>query len=69
MSNIKQETLFEKQPIPVSIEGTKKILSQMENCTCIIFPKNDKKGTGFVCKIPFLGNYLPVLFINNQCIE
>ena len=69
MSDIKQETLIEKQPIPVSIEGTKKILSQMENCTCIIFPENGKKGTGFVCKIPFLDYYLPVLITNNHVLN
>ena len=66
MSDIKQETLNEKQPIPVSIEGTKKILSQMEKCTCIIYPENGKKGTGFICKIPFLGDDLPVLITNSH---
>ena len=69
MSDIKQETLNEKQPIPVSIEGTKKILSQMEKCNCIIYPENGKKGTGFICKIPFLGDYLPVLITNNHVLN
>ena len=48
MSDFKQEKLIEDQPIPVSLEGTKKILSQMENCTCIIYKENGKKGTGFL---------------------
>ena len=51
-SNIINETLIENQPIPVDIEGTKFILSQMENCICKIYQK-DRKGTGFFCKIPF----------------
>ena len=69
MSDIKQETLFYDQPIPVSIEGTKEILSQMEKCTCIIYPENDKKGTGFFCKIPFFNNNLTVLITNNHVLN
>jgi len=33
-SNIRKEILIEDQPIPVSIQGTKKILFQLENCIC-----------------------------------
>ena len=69
MSDIEQETLFDEQPIPVPIEGIRKILFQMENCTCKIYPENGKKGTGFFCKIPFLNNYLPVLITNNHVLN
>jgi len=54
MSDIRQETLFEKQPIPVSIEGMRKILYQLKYCTCKIYPKNGKKGTGFFVKFHLL---------------
>ena len=44
--NIK-ETLIEDQPIPIDIEGTKLILSQMENCICKIVKDDGSKGTVF----------------------
>ena len=69
MSEIIQEKLIEEQPIPVSIEGTKKILFQMENCICKIYLKNGEKGTGFFCKIPFNNNILPVLITNNHILN
>ena len=69
MSAINQEKLVEEQPRPVSIEGTREILSQMENCTCIIYKEDGKKGTGFFCKIPFLNNLLPVLITNNHILD
>ena len=47
MSDITQEILIKEQPIPVSKEGTKTILSQMENCICQIYKKNGSIGTGF----------------------
>ena len=69
MSDIEKETLIEDQPIPVSIEGTKEIYTQMKECTCMIYPENGQKGTGFFCKIPFLKNDLPVLITNNHVLN
>ena len=69
MSDIKQEKLIKEQPIPVSIEGTKKILFQMENCICKIYIKNGEIGTGFICNIPFNNNLLPVLITNNHVLN
>ena len=69
MSDIKQEKLIEEQPIPVSNEGNKTILFQMENCICKIYLKNIEKGTGFFCKIPFNNNLLPVLITNNHVLN
>ena len=69
MSDIRQEQLIEDQPIPVSIEGTKKILFQMENCICKIYLDDGKKGTGFFCKIPFNNDLLPVLITNNHLLN
>ena len=69
-SSIIKETLIENQPMPVDIEGTKLILSQLENCICKIY-KNGKKGTGFFCKIPFpdKNNLLNVLITNNHILN
>ena len=33
--------------IPVSIEGTEKILFQMKNCVCKIYKNEGINGTGF----------------------
>ena len=41
----------------------------MENCVCIIYLENGRKGTGFFSKIPFLNNYLPVLITNNHVLN
>ena len=69
MSDIKQEKLIKEQPIPVSLENTKKILFQMENCICKIYMNNGGIGTGFLCKIPFNNNLLPVLITNNHVLN
>ena len=68
--SIIKEALIENQPNPVDIEGTKKILSQMENCICKIY-QDGKKGTGFFCKIPFpdKNNLLNVLITNNHILN
>ena len=70
-SSIINEGLIEDQPNPVDIEGTKKILYQMENCICRIYKSNGKKGTGFFCKIPFpdKNNLLPFLITNNHILN
>ena len=68
-SNIIKEVLIEDQPIPVSIEGIKKILFQLENCICQIYQKNGGKGTGFFCKILFQNKLLPVLITNNLVLN
>ena len=69
-SNIIKDANNESQLIPVDIEGTKKILSQMENCICKI-DQNGKKGTGFFCKIPFPdnNNLLNVLITNYHILN
>jgi len=64
-----KEKLVLEHSIPVSIEGTKKILFQMENCICKIFQKNGNIGTGFFCKIPFNNDFLPVLITNNHILD
>ena len=71
MSDNIKETLIEDQPTPVDIEGTKLILSQMENCICKIIKDDGKKGTGFFCIIPFpeRNNLLNVLITNNHILN
>ena len=64
--NINKEQDIASSPEPVSYEGTKKILDQMDNSVCRIF--NGKKGTGFFTKIPYNNKLLPVLITNNHII-
>ena len=68
MSDVIKEKLLEPYPVPVTIEQTKKILKQMENCICKII-NSDGKGTGFFCYIPFENKKLPVLITNNHVIN
>ena len=64
MESIKLEDIIEKSPIPVSIEGTSKILFQMKNSICKIYSKNDKKGTGFFLKLSFENKILYYIITN-----
>ena len=58
MSEIIKESMIKEQPIPVTLEGTRIILNQMENCICKIYKDNGAIGTGFFCEIPFMIFYL-----------
>ena len=69
MSDIIKESLIQDKPIPVSLEGTKKILYQMENCICKIYCDNGKLGTGFLSKIRFQNKLLPVLITSNHVLN
>ena len=63
-----KETILDNYPTFVTIEKTKKILDQMQNCVCKI--KNMKgNGTGFFCKIPVENGEMPVLMTNNHLID
>ena len=71
MKEIENEGYIENSPIPMSIEETKTILKQMENCICLISKKDGHKGTGFLCNIPFPNekNLLPFLITNNHILK
>ena len=70
MSDIIKESLNQDQLLPVSIEGTRTILYQMENCICKIYKENGGIGTGFFCEIPFINNnLLKVLITNNHLLN
>ena len=69
-----KEKNIEDYPIPVTLESTKTILSQMEKNVCKIYMDNGIKGTGFFCKVPYKGKYgfdasLSVLITNNHFID
>jgi len=71
MSDNIEEALIEDQPAPIDLEGTKMILSQMENCICKIVKDDGKKGTGFFCKFSFLDehNLFLALITNNHILN
>ena len=69
MDDIKKEILLEKYPRPISIEGTKKILNQMEHNICKIYKNDGGKGTGFFCKIHYNNEIIPVMMTNNHVID
>ena len=69
MDEIKKEMLLEKYPRPISIEGTKKILSQMENNICKIYKNDGGKGTGFFCNINYNNKIIPIMMTNNHVID
>ena len=66
-SGIIPEKYLKDSPKPVTIEGTRTILKQMENFVCKISGYN---GTGFFCKIkdPYTNNFKNVLFTNNHIL-
>ena len=67
MEENKKEKYINISPEPVSLEGTKNILNQMNKCVCIIY--NDCEGTGFFTKIPFNNKLLPVLISNYHILN
>ena len=69
MEEVKKEKEIKNSPNPVSIQGTKTILFQMQNCICKIIKSDGITGTGFFCKIPFKTNLLPVLITNNHVLS
>ena len=63
---MKEEKLINTSAEPVTFEGTKRILDQMNKCVCKIYNKGE--GTGFFTKIPFDNILLPVLITNNHVL-
>jgi hypothetical protein len=63
-----QEKYLKISPEPISVEGTKTILNQMQNFICKICGNN---GTGFFCKIknPEKNDFMNVLFTNNHVLS
>ncbi len=67
MEDSEKEKFITASPEPVSFEGIKKILYQMNNCVCRIY--NNGEGTGFFTKIPYKNKLLSVLITNNHVID
>ena len=65
------EKYIEDYPIPITLESTEIILSQMKSSVCKIYLDNGNKGTGFFCKVPFPGhiNLRSFLVTNNHVIH
>ena len=61
MEDEQKEKYISTSPEPLFIEGTKKILNQMQKCVCKIYNGENGAGTGFFTKIPYKSNLLPVL--------
>ena len=61
--------MIDDYPKPISIEGTKKIVRQMENNICKIYKNDGIKGTGFFCKIKYNNNIIPVMVTNHHVIN
>ena len=67
MDNSK-EKYIDSLPIPVSFEGTQKIIEQMNSGICLISNDN-RKGIGFFVEIPYKFNLLHALITSNQVIN
>ena len=66
---IQKEVISELYPKAVTIEGTKKILEQMEKCICKIYRNDGNKGTGFFCNINYENKTIPVMMTNFHIID
>ena len=64
-----KEKYISNSPEPLSIEGTKEILFQMQKCVCKIYNGEKGAGTGFFTKIPYKSNLLPTLITANHVIN
>ena len=64
-----KEIYNEKYPKIISLEGTKKILEQMEKGICKIYKKDEEKGTGFFCNIKYENKNISVLMTNYHVID
>ena len=58
-----------RQPKSIQIEESRTIISQLENCICLINPKKGGTGTGFFCRIPFHNDSLNILITNNHVLD
>ena len=54
MEEINEEKDLKKSIIPISIEQTEKIVTQMKKSVCKIYKEGN--GTGFFCKFPLLNS-------------
>ena len=71
MSEYINEKLLEDYPTYISIEQTKTILEQLENCICRIYMNDGGKGTGFFCNIKYknANKSFPALITNYHVLN
>ena len=71
MSEYINEKLLEDYPTYISIEQTKTILEQLENCICRIYMNDGGKGTGFFCNIKYenTNKSFPALITNYHVLN
>ena len=66
-----EEKYLEGYPIPITLENTKIIISQMQKSICKIYMDNGDKGTGFFCRVPYPDktHSINCLMTNNHIID
>ena len=71
MSVIKEDKLIDEYPSSITIDETRKILDQLENCIFKIFINDGGTATGFFCYIKYKDSNIsiPVLFTNNYVLK
>ena len=69
MSEDQNEKLLKDYPSYITIDQTKAILNQLENCICKIFVDDGSKATGFFCNIKHKNIDIPVLITNNHVLN
>ena len=69
MSEDKKEKLLAGYPSYITIDQTKTILNQLENCICKIFVDDGSKATGFFCNLKYDNKEMPILITNNHVLN
>ena len=66
-----EEKYLEDYPIPITLDNTEIIISQMQKSICKIYMDNGAKGTGFFCRVPYpdKNHYINCLVTNNHVID
>ena len=61
---VDKEKYMENYPKQISLNATEKIISQMKNSVCKLYLNDQRKATGFFCKIPYGNKFLYALMTN-----
>ena len=74
--DIIKQSYIKSSPDILQVDQTEKLVYQMKNSICKLYPGDRKEGTGFFCKIPFTRdptgnayNSIKVLITNNHVIN
>ena len=68
MSNSKKEKNLNNNLESINIQGNTTELERIKKYICKIYKKNNVKGLGFFCKIPFQNKLLPLLIASNNIL-